>query len=157
MDKIVHYNNNDILWTMKKNGYLIFWKKCIIVDPPLRLRSRGEFLGFFLFPFFQAADGRWARAEECGGWQEATASLLRKTRTEERRKKKKKGRILQLEGACQRGRRRDGASLRNSGMTILDVFASWFLLFSFCFHFYYSFFAIAGLGCLLLRIGLCWA
>ena len=38
-----------------------------------------------------------ARAEECGGWQEATASLLRKTRTEEKGKRKKKEGILQLE------------------------------------------------------------
>ena len=45
----------------------------------------------------QAADGRLARAEECGGWQEATASLLRKTRTEEKGKRKKKEGILQLE------------------------------------------------------------
>ena len=35
----------------------------------------------------QAADGRLARAEECGGWQEATTGLLRKTGTEEKGEK----------------------------------------------------------------------
>ena len=59
--------------------------------PPLRLRSRGEFLClFFFFLFSQAADGRLARAEECGGWQEATAGLLGKTGTGEKQKKRKK-------------------------------------------------------------------
>ncbi|RVW61797.1 hypothetical protein CK203_049256 [Vitis vinifera] len=36
----------------------------------------------------RAADGRWARAEECGGWQEATAGLLRKTEKGEKRRGK---------------------------------------------------------------------
>ncbi|RVW48458.1 hypothetical protein CK203_088272 [Vitis vinifera] len=37
-----------------------------------------------------AADGRLARAEECGGWQEATAGLLGKTGTGEKQKKEEK-------------------------------------------------------------------
>ena len=60
-----------------------------------------------------AADGRKQRLA-CWGREEQ----------KKKGKRKKKRGIRQLEWACQRGRRRDGASLRNSGMTILDVFAS---------------------------------
>ena len=65
----------------------------------------------FFFFFSQAADGRLARAEECGGWQEATAGLLRKTGIEEKGEKKKKeeeevegGFGFFSEGHLQRGR-----------------------------------------------------
>ena len=70
------------------------------------------FFSFFLF--FQAADGRWARAEECGGWQEATASLLRKTRTEEKRRRKKEKGDPSAWGGVRQGRRNAAISLRIS-------------------------------------------
>ncbi|RVW42891.1 hypothetical protein CK203_083001 [Vitis vinifera] len=53
-----------------------------------------------------AADGRLARAEECGGWQEATASLLRKTRTEEKEKERRKGGSFSLRGVPEREKAR---------------------------------------------------
>ena len=88
--------------------------------PPLRLRSRGEFLCFFVFfLFFQAADGRWARAEECGRWQEATTSLLKKTnRRKKRRKRRKRGAgagFSDLGEKEKRGRSREGGGGGEAG------------------------------------------
>ena len=85
---------------------IVFWNffndtKNVTVDPPWGCEAGGSFFVFFFSLFFQAADGRLARAEECGGWQEATAGLLRKRnrrkrgKEEEKEKKKeeKKGEI----------------------------------------------------------------
>ena len=52
-----------------------------------------------------------------------TAGLLRKTGTEGKQRKKGEREEKRREGVCERGER-DGASLKNSGMAILDVFAS---------------------------------
>ena len=78
--------------------YQFIFHESLVVDPPGAAKQRGVSLFFFFFLFSQAVDGRLARAEKCGGWQEARGGLLRKTKRKKIKRRRKRKEISEGAG-----------------------------------------------------------